>query len=282
MSNNLRLKSPGEIFVATESRLIGSYQRCEALGLTPHLVRARDIWKQEKLTGLIEKHAGLVSCAHVLFARTFQWLFDQRTIFILTDAGARIITIFSNPEDLIASSHIGVCLGGSLSEESLGTNAVSLALHDLEPTILSGNQHFCRIFDDWHCVAIPLMDANNRAIGCLGIFCHEQSLGEKLALANLLVKELEIYCQCIPVGVGGACETPQHEVPTTVFSVRLTERQKQTLVLFSRGLSYKQIAKKMDVQSVKAIENHLDAVRRKLAVASRRECIQKAIEMGLL
>lgn len=279
LTTTSQLKSPDEIFVATEACLIESYQRCEALGLTRHLARARDIWEQEKLAGLMEKHAGLASCANVLFSKTFQWMPNQRTIFILTDARARIIEVFSNPEILIAASRIGVRVGGSLGEESWGTNAVSLALRDFRPIILRGNQHFCRVFNDWYCVAVPFMDANNRVIGCLGIStCHEQSLGEKLALANLLVEALEIYCRWNDVS--GVSETPQESADC--INVSLTERQKQALVLFSQGLSYKQIAKKMDVQSVKAIENHLDAVRRKLAAANRRECIQKAIEMGLL
>jgi transcriptional regulator EpsA len=62
----------------------------------------------------------------------------------------------------------------------------------------------------------------------------------------------------------------------------LTARQKEILILFSQGLTYKQIAEKLQVRSHKTIEQHLDSVRLKLSVKTRRECIQKAVNLGLL
>lgn len=62
----------------------------------------------------------------------------------------------------------------------------------------------------------------------------------------------------------------------------LTDRQKEILTLFSQGYSYKEIAEKVQVRSHKTIEQHLDSVRIKFSVKTRRECIQKAISMGLL
>ncbi len=53
-------------------------------------------------------------------------------------------------------------------------------------------------------------------------------------------------------------------------------------MLFSQGLSYKKIAQDLQLQSVKTIQEHLDAVRTKLGATNRRDCIRKAIEQGLI
>ncbi len=62
----------------------------------------------------------------------------------------------------------------------------------------------------------------------------------------------------------------------------LTVRQQEVLTLFSQGFSYQQIAQKLQIQSPKTVEKHLDLIRVRLAIKTRRECIQKAVEYGLL
>ncbi len=108
---------------------------------------------------------------------------------------------------------------------------------------------------------------------------REASLDDKLVIAGLLLKELEIHRKNSPLDV------PNLAVEQRICSastVKLTKRQQQVLVFFSQGLSYKQIAKQINVQSPKAVENHLDAIRRKLSVANRRECIRRALELRLI
>lgn len=61
----------------------------------------------------------------------------------------------------------------------------------------------------------------------------------------------------------------------------LTARQQQVLILFAQGMSYKEIAREIGISSYKTVEDHLDAVREKLQVSHRRECIHKAMSLGL-
>lgn len=95
-------------------------------------------------------------------------------------------------------------------------------------------------------------------------------MGEKLTLAQSLSRALTEFDR---VNGRGAVST---------LLVPLTERQRQVLKLFAEGLSYKQIAKQLNVTSHKTIEDHLDAIRAKLGAGSRRERIRRAIDLGLL
>ena len=61
----------------------------------------------------------------------------------------------------------------------------------------------------------------------------------------------------------------------------LTERQQNILEATSRGLSSEQIAAKLDI-STYAVNQHIDAVRRKLGAQSRTEAVAIAIKKHLL
>ena len=61
----------------------------------------------------------------------------------------------------------------------------------------------------------------------------------------------------------------------------LTERQQNILEATSRGLSSEQIAAKLDI-STYAVNQHIDAIRRKLGAQSRTEAVAIAIKKHLL
>ena len=65
-------------------------------------------------------------------------------------------------------------------------------------------------------------------------------------------------------------------------NIILTKRQIEVILLYSQGFSYKHIAEKLGIRSHKTVEQHLDAIRLKLLVDTRRECIQKAINLRLI
>ena len=275
------LKSSGKEFHALESRIQDSHSRCDAMGVQRDAVRLHDILDVEELKQLVDTHAGLIAHAELLFAKAFQSLDDKRAMFILTDARARILVLYSHFAILNAAAQKGVCLGASLSEASLGTNAVSLALHNLESAMIRGPQHFCRLFHDWYCVAVPILGSNGRPIGCLDIStCDADLMGEKLALVDFLAKDLGDYCKRNAVMY--VVSIPAVDESSTGTKIQLTDRQHQVLALYSEGLSYKQISRQLQLQSVKTVQEHLDAVRVKLGATNRRDCIRKAIKLGFL
>jgi DNA-binding NarL/FixJ family response regulator len=108
---------------------------------------------------------------------------------------------------------------------------------------------------------------------------RKASLDDKLALADLLSRELEAHHKHLSQD---ALNLVIEQRICSTRTVRLTQRQRQVLIFFSQGLSCKQIAERIDVQSPKTVENHLDAIRRKLSVTSRRECIRRALELRLI
>ncbi len=222
-----------------------------------------------------------------LFSRISRDFSDGFDLFALSDANARLINLHSCPEILNTATHqVGLSCGVLLSEASCGTNAVALALRYREPMIVSSSQHYGRLFQAWGAVAVPILGPDYKPLACIAILnSSDTALSEKLLLAKFIAKELEKF-YVRPSAPSLACEdAPAVMKPTSApksvpRAVGLTSRQHQVLQLFAQGMSYKQIAREIGISSFKTVEEHLDAVREKLQVAHRRECIQKAMSLG--
>lgn len=277
-----QLRIADEQFFVSNDCITKSHQRCEQQGLPRNLCRALDVLDPHEFESTLHLSNGLAAFASLLFIATLEKVTDRRMLLILTDSNARIVALHSAPQVISAAAEKGVCLGASLADESLGTNAVSLALHHLEPVVLRGEQHYCHFMQDWYCVAIPLVDAHGAIIGCVDIsMSSEEGLGDRLALAGFLARELVCHFMKSPGRVPNG-NREQERLFGAYATIQLTERQKQALALFSKGLSYKQIARQMDLQSIKTVQEHLDAVRVKLGADTRRDCVRIAAENGLL
>ena len=266
------LLASGERGLRTDPvRLLESYRRCEQAGVP----RDRETLNPSTDPDAIDlrmRRPALLEFARTLFRDAADYIVGPRPLFLVTGAQARVALAVSADDDAgQAAQQVGLGVGSSLAEEDIGTTASGLALRFVGPAVVCGDEHFCRVFRDWCCAAVPVGDGNGGLLGSLIVSTQGIcDVGEKLALAYSLSRALTEFDRA---NVRGAAST---------LMVQLTDRQQQVLKLFAEGLSYKQIAKQLNVTSRKTIEDHLDAIRAKLGAASRRECIRRAIDLGLL
>lgn len=266
----------------------------------------------DELESFVAHNRSLSAYSQQLFSEIYRDFSDRNDLFILSDAGARLIILYSCPEILSAATgEVSLRCGVLLSESSCGTNAITLALRYRESVVSSRSQHYGPLFKSCGTVAVPVLDADHQPMVCIAILnCADDSLGEKLLLAKFIAREFGKYYRSPPVpDIGVTLSIPDNysrrtsPIPQSVgFKVRqtadrrrsqrgttpamlaigLSARQQQVLMLFARGMSYKEIAREIGISSYKTVEEHLDAVREKLHVSHRRECIQKAMSLGLL
>lgn len=263
-------------------RLEDSHRRCQAAGLSPGLGKLTQQLGSAQLTSFLGRHAALCAYCHLLFSDIYNDLRDRKYVIILADDTPRLITLHSSTEILNnATGELGMRAGVSLKEEDCGTNAVALALRFRQLMTVRGEQHYCRLFHSCFAVAVPVLDARREPQACVAMFsCHDAIPAEKIALMKFIAKDIENFSRGASDGnhVNGSGESPQRAADIS----GLTARQLQVLALFAKGMSYKQIARRLGIRSVKTVEEHLDAVRSKLHAGRRRECIQKAMALGLL
>lgn len=276
---------------------------------------AADIQRAEH-ERFLARHSELRRFCEHTFADIHRDFSDLNDLLALTDAGGRLICLHC-PHELLAVAirDMGLRCGVTLTESNCGSNAVTLALHYGEAMITMRPGRQCGPFGNRATVAVPLLGSDQNVAGCIAIFnADEGALGQKLLLAKFIAREISRVH--LPSTTGLTAATPlsprsvandaaecrmdkvavspppdlmerrrgdRRRMPhVAVASVNLTRRQLQVLQLFAQGKGYKEIARDIGITSYKTVEEHLDAVREKLQVAHRRECIQKAISLGLL
>lgn len=255
-------EGPGLI---TPDLLAKSYARCEKLSVPEDLVTLRDTLTAGALKHLLQHNSRLLSYARLVIGESLCDMAHDRDLFVLTDNEGRILEMWSHADVLARAGNHGMTAGSALTEASAGTNAVALALALNSPVVMVAEQHLCRLFRDWSCVAVPITGADGDMIGCLDISAGTGPLGARMALARSLARELG---RLVGAGSGAA-------------HAGITPRQRQVLALFAQGSSYKEIARTLSI-SIKTVEEHLDAIRNKMGTKSRRACIKKAVELGIL
>ncbi len=271
--------------LSNEVLIEDSHRRCHRLGVDPEQPRLEDRLPIDELRRTMQAHAGLSSYAQILFSDLHQNILTPNTLFVLTSLSGHVVSLYSSAQMRErASRHCGLEPGVSLAEESCGTTALSISLQQRGPAALRADQHYCSLFHQCYSVAALVDGRDGVSSAGVALFSHvEGRLGEKIALVRCIARELSRFCQDSFAGAGAGWGVPT--VPTRVplsESVKLTNRQKRVLSLFAEGRSYKQIARELGVASVKTVEEHLDAVRNKLSVSTRRQCIHRAAELGLL
>lgn len=277
---------------------------------------ATELWPSDELKPddhFVSRYSELCRFCQQTFTDIYRNYTDLNDMLALTDAEGRLICFHSSPEVLAsATSEMGLRCGIQMTESICGSNAITLALHSREAMISSRPDYQRARFSNRATVAVPLLDADQQAVGCIAIFnASEGSLGEKLLLAKFIAREIS-RVHLSTAGLSAPTPLQAHDmlgiatgnnaasVPplsslmerrngdrrqlqrAAANSVKLTTRQLQVLKLFAQGKGYKEIARAIGITSYKTVEEHLDAVRGKLDVTHRRECIQKAIALGLL
>lgn len=248
----------------TAELLSQSYARARAAGVSETQDRIKDILGEGETKNFLQQNGRLLTYGRLVIDEYMQDLKTNNELLILTHTDGRILGLWAPPDTLTAASNFGLRPGSSLSEASAGTNAVSVALFSQRAVVLNGSQHLCHLFHDWMCAAAPIISPDGELIGCLDLSANEGPVYEKLALVRSIAREL-----------GRLVGNKKH------IALGITPRQREVLGLFAQGASYKEIGKQLHI-SIKTVEEHLDASRNKMGTKSRRACIKRAMETGIL
>jgi len=90
--------------------------------------------KNNKLIETFNKQASILAKKYLL----------SESVFLLIDSYGILIAGFDNTSNKILANHIGAYF----TEESCGTNAISLAIKLKDEVILKADEHYCYLFEN--------------------------------------------------------------------------------------------------------------------------------------
>lgn len=277
LSHHLRLCR--HRFLASDSRILASHERCRRAGIDPELSTIRGISCGDDLGKLLHDQRALIGRACEVFTEVHPLLHNRSALFILADPHLQVLEIYSAPEVICRCADLGIRPGASLTETSCGTNAVAMAAYLREPSIIQGSQHYSRIFHNWSCVAVPIMDENGEHSGFVDIsLSATDDLGDALALASLMADKLtNTGKRPLSVPTLNALAAPHGRVVNSRKFKPISTTQKSILAALQNGMTCKQIAVQLDM-SPRTVESHLEKLRKKFGAKTTIHLIAMLME----
>jgi DNA-binding CsgD family transcriptional regulator len=245
----------GDRRALSELRVSKSQQRSRRLGIDAWLRSIPEACAEAESEQPVAVAPLLLRHARKLFEQVYPLLGDSSTLLVLADPKARVREIFAAPELVGRCSERGLRSGGSLSEENCGTNAIGLVAKHWELSVVSGAQHHCKMFHDWHCVAAPILDAGGKVHGIVNVARSvSQHLRDEPALVRLLAGTLSSSLD--PSLASGDART-----------LGISPMQGTIVAALRCGLTCKQIASQLNV-SARTVESHLERLRRRFSAST--------------
>jgi sigma-54 dependent transcriptional regulator, acetoin dehydrogenase operon transcriptional activator AcoR len=168
-----------------------SWRRCLAQGLHPDDSVAFDPVSASHITRTLEQQRDFVQAAQPEIDRLCRAIAGTSFFALLTDAQGVVLDVGGridrHDKHVDAIARVGV----DLSQQSVGTTAISAALTELRPVWLHRGEHFFRDTSVYSCAGAPIWGPLGKCIGMLdltGINTHERP--ELMHLAALSARTI--------------------------------------------------------------------------------------------
>lgn len=146
-----------------------SWQRCLQLGLQPQQPVQFDVISTAQCQRTLEANRCLLQSAHVIMQGLGKAIAHTGYFAILTNAEG-IVLCTSGPIDARdPRASLITRIGTDLSEQRIGTTAISTALAEQQPVWLHRGEHFFLANTHYSCAGAPLFDPQGRCAGMLDL-----------------------------------------------------------------------------------------------------------------
>lgn len=162
-----------------------SWQKCRAYGVNPEGgcgTRVADAVFQS----IKDANRTLIDTAMPIMHSVFEIVQRSHFMLVLTDAVGYILVSIGDEMIMSKTRDMRYVAGALWNSQSVGTNAISVAL-DYDTAIqMVGPEHYCRSHHGWTCSAAPIHGENGEVIGCINMSgdadkAHDHTLGLVLA-----------------------------------------------------------------------------------------------------
>ncbi|PRX16660.1 regulatory LuxR family protein [Orenia metallireducens] len=255
-----------DIIKSAEKEVLLSWGRCTTEGLSNNLITPKVILTDKELEAKLQKNNMLIS----IFKESIREIKDfigENYCFILTDFEGILLEVSGNRRIIERLKKIKIEKGSSFAEESIGSNAISMAMNLKEEMYLAGEDHYCDFMKQWNCFALPLQKEDG-IIGYLDVSTVKSNFEKELIAIALLLRDQIIY-NC------DKYENAQELDRET----GLSRKQKKMLTYLAQGLTEREIAEKMTCCE-STIKYHKKKIWDLLGVSSTVESVVKAIKTG--
>lgn len=159
-----------------------SHSRSHSYGIEHDLLFPLRILAGKELQELFQKNHYLIHVSLPFLHHLHELVKGSGFVIILTDGKGCILEIMGDSETIRDARALNMIPGAYMAEDSVGTNAMGLAIAENRPIQLTAQEHFINAYHRWTCSSAPVHDAQGRIIGVLNLtgrskLVHPHTLG---------------------------------------------------------------------------------------------------------
>ncbi|AFK85536.1 hypothetical protein [Thermoanaerobacterium aotearoense] len=200
----------------------------------------------------------------------YKCLLLEGYFFILCDKNGYIIKLICDDKLNNYFNTLHFAEGSSLRLEDCGTNAISMAMKYKNQIELCGKDHYCKLFKDWYCTAIPIID----------YYCGEVVAYLDVSRINVpSIKDQSAILKNIAIYIEEYLSYRNKNLP--IISSKLDDMDKLILSSLVRNGVRKLVTSEIGI-SDRTLRKHLNELSSLLNVDNDLEIVRAAIKIGII
>ncbi|MDI1245054.1 MAG: helix-turn-helix domain-containing protein [Rhodoferax sp.] len=149
--------------------VLRSWRRCLEQGQRPAQSVIFDTVPKPRLTRTLEANHLLIQAAQPMLHNLARAIVNTRYFAILTNADGVVVDACGAIDHTDPRAHLITQVGTDLSERSMGTTAIGMALSELQPVWLHRGEHFFDQTSVYSCAGAPLFGPDGACVGMLDV-----------------------------------------------------------------------------------------------------------------
>ena len=146
-----------------------SWQRCLDYGLAPHKLAEFDLISTQQARHTAEGNAHLVQTAKPLLQNLGKAIVSTGYFVILTNQNGVVVDVNGPIDRSDRRADLITRVGTDLSEQRVGTTAISTALNEQQPVWLHRGEHFFANTAVYSCAGAPVFGPSGACVGMLDL-----------------------------------------------------------------------------------------------------------------
>lgn len=169
-----------------------SHERSVDYGIKKNRIFPKKILNLEETKDNSKKNEKLLNIASRFMRTLYDFLKGSGFFIILLDNECCILKVLGDDDVVEEAVNLNMVVGAYMSENSIGTNAMSIALKENTAIQISEYEHFTTAYQRWTCSAAPIHDIDGTIIGLLNLTGDKQKVHQHtLGLIVAAVKSIE-------------------------------------------------------------------------------------------
>ncbi|HRX31846.1 MAG TPA: sigma 54-interacting transcriptional regulator [Tenuifilaceae bacterium] len=173
-----------------------SHSRSTGFGIEHDLLFPKRILSEEKFSVLLEKNRKLVKATLPFIEDLYDIVKGSGFVIILTDGNGCILNLVGDKETVRDATVLNMVPGAYMAEDSVGTNAMGIAIMENRPIQVTAQEHFLNAYYRWTCSSAPIHDNDGKVIGVLNLtgksnLVHPHTLGLVVAAVKSIEHQLK-------------------------------------------------------------------------------------------